>query len=535
MSGGDHRVSPTHFITKAILRGADVDPEDDPFPQDDEDESDDEEAPEGGGREHYETVGKSKLRKPEQPQLDKKYGGVAVSRAELENDDVDPFAPVDDDEDEDPFAVNNQEVDDNETSPPEGSEADDVSMRSDDELELGEKKYPHLTRRSEPVKALANGKSHIDHENGSSDEDEDEDEGDEDDDRELQSQGSDATDDEEGSESDQSDVSAEEASGRNSTGRDALMTLRAPPSSESAVVSSLTAAATDEARKGAAVEQQQTAFDRLLNSRIKMQKALTLSNELTEPSELEESITDAAAKAEAAALSLWTTIDSIRCDILSHQSASRSNSKKRKISALKPSPSTALSELHGHSQDLESAFLPDRQATLNQWNSRTRPTSAPSTSRTALSAPDTTTISSVLSTYMNTSLSKLVSTSTPSPQTYDDTTFYQSLLTSLIASRTNAASLPSSLPSALPSSNNPKIRKAVDKKASKGRKIRYTVHEKLQNFMAPEDRSTWTEEGRREFFGSLFGQQASGEPAMQDDDVEEEDGALRLFRSTAAA
>lgn len=30
-----------------------------------------------------------------------------------------------------------------------------------------------------------------------------------------------------------------------------------------------------------------------------------------------------------------------------------------------------------------------------------------------------------------------------------------------------------------------KVRKEVDRKASKGRKIRYKVHEKLVNFMAP--------------------------------------------------
>ena len=68
--------------------------------------------------------------------------------------------------------------------------------------------------------------------------------------------------------------------------------------------------------------------------------------------------------------------------------------------------------------------------------------------------------------------------------------------------------------------------------------------------MAAEDRSTWTDEGRREFFGSLFGQMqlgggqegtaemdddegVNGEDADGDADAGEE-GALRLFRSAAA-
>ena len=35
--------------------------------------------------------------------------------------------------------------------------------------------------------------------------------------------------------------------------------------------------------------------------------------------------------------------------------------------------------------------------------------------------------------------------------------------------------------------------------------MRYTVHEKLQNFMAPVDLGGWGERQRRELFGGLFG------------------------------
>ena len=47
-----------------------------------------------------------------------------------------------------------------------------------------------------------------------------------------------------------------------------------------------------------------------------------------------------------------------------------------------------------------------------------------------------------------------------------------------------------------------KRRKVVDRKASKGRKIRYHVHEKLVNFMVPvvSDRAEFAEN----LFGSLF-------------------------------
>jgi protein AATF/BFR2 len=79
-------------------------------------------------------------------------------------------------------------------------------------------------------------------------------------------------------------------------------------------------------------------------------------------------------------------------------------------------------------------------------------------------------------------------------------------------------------------------RTGVDTKASKGRKVRYTVHEKLQNFMAPEDRENWTERAREELFGSLFGRRlglGEDEDAVSDEeeDVNAGEDGLMLFRS----
>ncbi|OCT91959.1 hypothetical protein XELAEV_18015015mg [Xenopus laevis] len=50
-----------------------------------------------------------------------------------------------------------------------------------------------------------------------------------------------------------------------------------------------------------------------------------------------------------------------------------------------------------------------------------------------------------------------------------------------------------------------KIKKKVDTKASKGRKIRYHVHSKLVSFMAPIDHSTMNDDARTELYQSLFG------------------------------
>lgn len=51
-----------------------------------------------------------------------------------------------------------------------------------------------------------------------------------------------------------------------------------------------------------------------------------------------------------------------------------------------------------------------------------------------------------------------------------------------------------------------KIKKEVDRKASKNRKIRYVVHEKIVNFMAPLDNLSNMYEGKDSILKSLFGQ-----------------------------
>jgi protein AATF/BFR2 len=134
---------------------------------------------------------------------------------------------------------------------------------------------------------------------------------------------------------------------------------------------------------------------------------------------------------------------------------------------------------------------------------------------------------------------------------YDDAVFYQSLLRDLVEQRMSSSdaitngvdSLHLQLPHSTSGMRKDKIKKIVDTKASKGRKMRYNVHEKLQNFMAPEDRGTWSIKAREEFFASLLGKTASrllGEDneeermngaTSEDSEVEKEE-CLRLFGSS---
>ncbi|KAJ3403596.1 hypothetical protein HDU80_003993 [Chytriomyces hyalinus] len=94
-------------------------------------------------------------------------------------------------------------------------------------------------------------------------------------------------------------------------------------------------------------------------------------------------------------------------------------------------------------------------------------------------------------------------------EVFDDGDFYQQLLKELIEGRLLETDDPLLLSMKWAElkqlQNKTKKKKVVDTKASKGRKIRFTVHEKLQNFMAPEPRGTWHEALIDDLFGRLFG------------------------------
>ena len=95
------------------------------------------------------------------------------------------------------------------------------------------------------------------------------------------------------------------------------------------------------------------------------------------------------------------------------------------------------------------------------------------------------------------------------PEIFDDDDFYHHLLRELIESKTgndsNDPMLLSSKWIQIQKLRN-KIKRKVDTKASKGRKIRYDVHSKLVNFMAPVDTTTYTDQAKTQLFNSLFGQ-----------------------------
>jgi len=330
------------------------------------------------------------------------------------------------------------------------------------------------------------------------------------------------------------------------------------------IAANLSQSAKADADKGRAVKKQRTTFDSLLNVRIQLQKALVAVNSIPTADDQDHVSHDddeeAVIAAEAAAVKLWNNLNALRMSSYAGRTGT-----KRKYSDF--TSSTQFEAMWDGVKANEVESLPRRNSTLDFWSSKCRTTTAAALVHTR--KLNTTSIQQSLSDVLASQLSdmqRLVArTRVPRscaplqaakqqpPSTYlddandlpiyDDADFYSTLLQSLISQRSNdTASSLSGLNINFPTepwqaAREAKSKKAVDTKASKGRKLKYTVHEKLQNFMAPEDRTSWGERQCDELFGSLFGRRI-GLGELDEDDVDgDEDGevedagfeALRLF------
>lgn len=509
-------------LTLQNKKARDYDPEDERSEEEEASGSDSEQENVNAGREHYERVGKSKLRQPEARSLGPKYSGVAVSRDALNEDDndLDPFAERDlgVEEEDDPFAESDagfESASDEDGSQPDAPQTTKSSLKGNElsDQEDGDMSDDDMSDLSHPD------------ESGSDEED----------------------DSEEHSDDEKGQTSAHQISSKRAD-------LKAHLSQTSSLANGLAQAASSDAKKGQAVKAQYQTFDRLLDARMKLQKGFVASesvrvqsNDLSFAADAESAI----AAAQTAALQLFKTISSFREDIYK-ASIPDHDSKKRKRQIDGPHELTSLWQ---EMRALEADAQPSRIKIIDKWSNKVRasdPSRMAATSKSKFNSSDQDDrVSTILQTYIINeqdkhfrTLSTADSDSGVDVSSYDDDMFYQSLLRDLIATRaatSNAAqnlSL-STLPHKLHPSGNKQQKQARDTKASKGRKIRYNVHEKLQNFMAAEgdtgrDTAMWTERGKNEFFGSLFGQ----DHALNEDEdmTEAEDGnaeteALRLFRA----
>lgn len=310
----------------------------------------------------------------------------------------------------------------------------------------------------------------------------------------------------------------------------------------------LATAAQSDVAKGEAIKTQRKTFDSLLNTRIRMQKAMIATNSMVAEAHKDEAAPDASIEAaEAAALALLNNLTDLRASL----DEARTGQKRKRTPF---TASTTSSAIWSSIDTSEEAALKHRKTTLEKWSAKTRGVTTTS-GKGRLNVDVQQTLTDVLTAQLSNPAHLIARTQTPrscaplqvaskaasDPKIYDDADFYGLLLKELLEQRSadlstnGAAEFVVQAPWQI--AREAKTKKVVDTKASKGRRLRYTVHEKLQNFMAPEDRGTWGERQRDELFSSLFGQRLGlGEhdevqSDQEEEDVDAEEQGLMLFRS----
>lgn len=286
-------------------------------------------------------------------------------------------------------------------------------------------------------------------------------------------------------------------------------------------------------QKADALKKQIALWDSFLELRIKLQKATITCNCLptsvvSDDEELREVI-DENTKLFRKTLALLLAIDNRRSKKREHDDDEEEEENTTDVfktlsKRFKQGDKVIDEELNNSYEKL----LPERDAVLQKWFERTRSVAKSNknsvieqsplvqikeimsfpdrlikrtqVSRTDYdlicppSSPDNAETSTDLTTKTNVDL-------------FDDGDFYHQLLREYVERKTASITDPEQISKhwAQLRKLRTKLKKNVDTKASKDRKIRYNVHKKLVNYMAPIDRGSFTDEAKSDLFSSLFG------------------------------
>ncbi|AGO09927.1 AaceriAAL064Wp [[Ashbya] aceris (nom. inval.)] len=338
------------------------------------------------------------------------------------------------------------------------------------------------------------------------------------------------------------------------------------------------AAAQNDALKGYAIQEQSRFFEGAIDVRIKLQKALAAANQLpltkhswekrldAQDAELLESTCKLLHKVAGKCAELRTTFQNkerINQTELNHQP-----SKKRSIDAL-------AEQCH----DLDSQLREYRGAVLHMWSSKVAATSG----KTALSSSKFKAINQPANVQVDNQLADmprllkrtqlnrrgivplgfeedykqkrlpLLDSTLPqdatqeedadvpsnydprkkdnsaidaseNPYIFDDEDFYRVLLNDLVDKKILTAQQGSNVQIAIKARSQNKLKKNVDTKASKGRKLNYSIQEPIANYEAPINGGfKWSDEQIDEFFAGLLGQRVDFDERESEAKDEQED------------
>ncbi|KAJ1943154.1 rRNA-processing protein bfr2 [Kickxella alabastrina] len=471
-------------------------------------------------REHYVSVGKSKIRQNQGiGELGPKYMGSRISRKDLYEG-----QGISEDE-EDGVQLDSEDDDDEELASDDADDSDD----SDDELPTQKKGT-------------------------------------------ASSDDSDSESDEErmgvfGAGSDGEDISAES---RNRI-RDEIKKLE---DGEKALLKTITQTARSDIEKGKHVLNQTRMWEGALDARIRMQKLVTAANELPRPDLFSEIVAqvadseDADERLEGARLSVQQLLGSL-IELRQTLAAQNNAVKQAQTGSKRPAQDDGddLETSWGELEELRDSFHGFRDASLEKWSNRVQVSASINATKKfkavnqgiihqidqALAAKERLVERTQLKRTEYTVIGELVQEPATEKnaavdahlrdldvEIFDDSDFYQQLLRELIESRMVDSNDPTASLGTRWAAVNQQSRikkRVVDTRASKGRKIRYHVMEKLQNFMPPIPTGTWHEDMVNELFSSLLGQRVpqsildaeSESLATQTNDISADIKGLRLF------
>jgi protein AATF/BFR2 len=308
------------------------------------------------------------------------------------------------------------------------------------------------------------------------------------------------------------------------------------------IVSRLSDTQRADAEKGEAVQHQMNIYEALLDGRINIQKAVTASNVLPIDTDVDESVVgeetpELQERAISGLVGLMDRLSQLRMRLM--QSDNVVDDKFSLNSGKKRSLSTAFQDVEALEQPLNTY----RDAILEKWSRKIQSSSGAAALQNSkfrsLHQTAAVQVNSVLA-----DMDRLVkrtrtnrSNYRPLGQTednnnavdaeenehiFDDTDFYRLQLKDLV-DRRMADSTNTDVAGVKWAVSKAKVKKNVDTKASKGRKLRYQVQEKIQGFDAPRPNAyPWPDEKTDELFSSLFGGKFRIDESEDDNDDEEE-------------
>jgi len=273
--------------------------------------------------------------------------------------------------------------------------------------------------------------------------------------------------------------------------------------------------------KGCAVVAQISTWDKLLEERILLQKMLTKVNTFprTLDNFVDTSDPDYQARLKKTEKILKTIL--MKCGELKQNIERRS--LEDSFSVEPPGPKCKLGEVSSWLEKLHQEKGDSRRESLSYWGDRTKKLGAAWDSLHTEPLQQVDQIMSnparlVARTRVKRSELRVLGEGKEegeaeeqgldnNPNIFDDSDFYHHLLRELIERKTANSNGDSSGQQWLQIQKlRSKMKRKIDTKASKGRKIRYDVHAKLVNFMAPVyGREGMEENARNELFSSLFG------------------------------